>query len=115
MDVQTVAWCGIRMVKKEMRRLTREEVKEEGLMIVEGKVYDLTNFRHPGGKVNTLYVGEDATDAFAAFHRGPRARSFLPPLLVGEVAEEGKEDDEVEKMNAAFRKLRAELVAEGRF
>lgn len=103
-----------RMVKNEMRRFTKEEVKEEGLMIVEGKVYDLTNFRHPGGKVNTLYMGEDATDAFAAFHRGPRARSFLPPLLVGEVEGAG-EKDEVEKMNAAFRKLRAELVAEGWF
>lgn len=96
---------------------TRAQVREHARkghawLIVDEAVLDVAAFapQHPGGKVLSYYVGEDATDAFAAFHPGPRARALAQPLRVGRLAEHERNAD---ALMVAFRELRAQLVREG--
>ncbi|GAA6071633.1 fatty acid desaturase 2-like isoform X1, partial [Tachysurus ichikawai] len=74
---------------------TWEEVQEHNLtgdqwLVIERKVYNVSEWtkRHPGGsRVLEHYIGEDATDAFTAFHPDRRfVRKFMKPLLLGELA-----------------------------
>eukprot|EP00063_Salmo_salar_P051034 XP_014025869.1 PREDICTED: fatty acid desaturase 2-like [Salmo salar] len=59
-------------------------------LVIDRKVYNITQWakRHPGGiRVISHFAGEDATDAFSAFHPDPNfVRKFLKPLLIGELA-----------------------------
>uniref|UniRef100_A0A8B9RK64 Cytochrome b5 heme-binding domain-containing protein n=1 Tax=Astyanax mexicanus TaxID=7994 RepID=A0A8B9RK64_ASTMX len=59
-------------------------------VVIERKVYNVSNWvnRHPGGRrVIGHYAGEDATEAFTAFHPDQKfVRKFMKPLLVGELA-----------------------------
>uniref|UniRef100_A0A8C9PAG7 Acyl-CoA 6-desaturase n=1 Tax=Spermophilus dauricus TaxID=99837 RepID=A0A8C9PAG7_SPEDA len=61
-------------------------------LVVDCKVYNVTKWstRHPGGhRVIAHYAGEEATDAFNAFHPDlDFVRKFLKPLLIGELAPE---------------------------
>ncbi|KAL7857681.1 hypothetical protein AOLI_G00177830 [Acnodon oligacanthus] len=90
-------------------------------VVIERKVYNVSNWvkRHPGGRrVITHYAGEDASDAFMAFHPDQTfVRKFLKPLLVGELAPSEPSQDH--KKNAAlvndFRALRDQFKAEGLF
>uniref|UniRef100_A0A8C5FC93 acyl-CoA (8-3)-desaturase n=1 Tax=Gadus morhua TaxID=8049 RepID=A0A8C5FC93_GADMO len=59
-------------------------------LVINRKVYNVTQWakRHPGGlRVISHYAGEDATEAFLAFHPNPKlVQKFLKPLLIGELA-----------------------------
>lgn len=96
-----------------MRTVTAEEVNEHNKrddqwLIINGKAYDITNFakRHPGGaKVISHYAGEDATDAWTAFHNDKDFVSkHLAALYVGDVV-----DYKPTTVQEDFRQLR-ELV-----
>ncbi|ETE68145.1 Fatty acid desaturase 2, partial [Ophiophagus hannah] len=74
---------------------TWEEIQKHNLrtdkwLVIERKVYNITQWvkRHPGGiRVISHYAGEDATDAFRAFHPNITfVKKFLKPLLIGELA-----------------------------
>ncbi|XP_038071948.1 fatty acid desaturase 2-like [Patiria miniata] len=74
-----------------------EEVKEHSTkadkwVVIEDGVYDVSQWvkRHPGGyKVLSHYAGEDATDAFVAFHPDKSVvRKYLKPLRVGSLSSE---------------------------
>ncbi|KAK9410186.1 fatty acid desaturase 2 [Crotalus adamanteus] len=73
---------------------TWEEIQKHNLstdkwLVIERKVYNITQWakRHPGGiRVISHYAGEDATDAFRAFHPDITfVKKFLKPLLIGEL------------------------------
>uniref|UniRef100_A0A8B9IYP3 Cytochrome b5 heme-binding domain-containing protein n=1 Tax=Amazona collaria TaxID=241587 RepID=A0A8B9IYP3_9PSIT len=83
----------------ELRRFTWEEIGErngrgqgpkERWLVIERKVYDITGFcrRHPGGaRLICSHAGQDATDAFVAFHVDKALVSkYLKPLQIGELA-----------------------------
>ncbi|XP_045072300.1 acyl-CoA Delta-4 desaturase-like [Coregonus clupeaformis] len=59
-------------------------------LVIDRKVYNISQWvkRHPGGiRVISHFAGEDATDAFVAFHPEPNfVRKFLKPLLIGALA-----------------------------
>ncbi|XP_053497880.1 fatty acid desaturase 2 [Ictalurus furcatus] len=90
-------------------------------LVIDRKVYNVTEWtkRHPGGRrVLGHYAGEDATDAFMAFHPDLRfVRKYMKPLLLGEL--EPSEPSEDHGKNAAlvedFRALRKKLEAQGTF
>uniref|UniRef100_A0A8B9LA26 Cytochrome b5 heme-binding domain-containing protein n=1 Tax=Astyanax mexicanus TaxID=7994 RepID=A0A8B9LA26_ASTMX len=90
-------------------------------VVIERKVYNVSNWvnRHPGGRrVIGHYAGEDATEAFTAFHPDQKfVRKFMKPLLVGELAPSEPSQDN--KKNAAlvadFQALREKFNAEGLF
>ncbi|KFQ36606.1 Fatty acid desaturase 2, partial [Merops nubicus] len=73
---------------------------------------NVTNWadRHPGGhRVISHCAGEDATDAFQAFHINPTlVRKFLKPLLIGELApgEPSQDRDKNSQLVEDFRTLR---------
>jgi acyl-CoA 6-desaturase (Delta-6 desaturase) len=51
--------------------------------LIEGKFYDVTNLKHPGGSVIKFYAGKgiDATQAYYNFHiRSEKAKKFLAQL-----------------------------------
>ena len=59
------------------------EKSEKSEVLIEGRMYDVTNLKHPGGSVLNYYVGKeiDATQAFNQFHfRSKTARKFLESL-----------------------------------
>ncbi|CAM4733902.1 unnamed protein product [Leuciscus chuanchicus] len=90
-------------------------------IVVERKVYNVSQWvkRHPGGlRILGHYAGEDATEAFTAFHPDlPLVRKYMKPLLIGEL--EASEPSLDRQKNAAlvedFRALRERLEAEGCF
>ncbi|XP_053128179.1 acyl-CoA (8-3)-desaturase-like isoform X2 [Hemicordylus capensis] len=63
---------------------------QERWLVIDRKVYDISSFykRHPGGsRVISHYAGQDATDAFTAFHLDKQDVSkYFSSLLIGELA-----------------------------
>ncbi|KAG8012701.1 Fatty acid desaturase 2, partial [Nibea albiflora] len=90
-------------------------------MVIDRKVYNTTQWakRHPGGfRVIGHYAGEDATEAFTAFHPDLKfVKKFLKPLLIGELA--ATEPSHDRNKNAAviedFNTLRDQLESKGLF
>ncbi|XP_076452985.1 acyl-CoA 6-desaturase-like [Babylonia areolata] len=99
--------------KKELKTFSWEEVKTHAQrtdkwLVIEGQVYDITSWsqRHPGGsRVISHYAGQDATDAFRAFHNDLSAvKKYLKPIHKGSVLPgEQQPESSIEK---DFRNLR---------
>ncbi|KGL94296.1 Fatty acid desaturase 2 [Charadrius vociferus] len=103
--------------EEQIRFYTWEEIQKHNLrtdkwLVIERKVYNVTKWanRHPGGqRVISHYAGEDATDAFQAFHINPTlVQKFLKPLLIGELApgEPSQDRDKNSQLVEDFRTLR---------
>ncbi|NXW91676.1 FADS2 desaturase, partial [Alopecoenas beccarii] len=101
----------------QVRFYTWEEIQKHNLrtdkwLVIERKVYNVTKWanRHPGGqRVISHCAGEDATDAFQAFHINPTlVQKFLKPLLIGELApgEPSHDRDKNSQLVEDFRTLR---------
>ncbi|NXJ84856.1 FADS2 desaturase, partial [Trogon melanurus] len=101
----------------QIRFYTWEEIQKHNLrtdkwLVIERKVYNVTKwaYRHPGGhRVISHCAGEDATDAFQAFHINPTlVKKFLKPLLIGELApgEPSHDRDKNSQLVEDFRTLR---------
>ncbi|KAF0984213.1 hypothetical protein FDP41_007390 [Naegleria fowleri] len=78
------------------RTITKQELEEHNedntkaqWIAVDGKVYDITDYKHehPGGEDILLeHAGADATEAFENVGHSKDARNRLKSLLVGELA-----------------------------
>jgi fatty acid desaturase/cytochrome b involved in lipid metabolism len=88
-------------------------------VLLDGKLYDVDRFKHPGGTIIKFFMGSgDATASFEQFHirskKAIKVLATLPsrPAPAGTVASAagGKE-----KLAADFQKLTADLKAEGFF
>ncbi|KAJ0971498.1 hypothetical protein J5N97_019457 [Dioscorea zingiberensis] len=106
------------MVESEKRRyISTEELqkhdKPSDLWIsIQGKVYDVTEWQknHPGGERPLLNLaGQDATDAFIAFHPGV-AWKQLDRFFIGYYS-----DYRVSEVSKDYRKLVAEFTKMGLF
>uniref|UniRef100_A0A8C3G704 acyl-CoA (8-3)-desaturase n=1 Tax=Cyclopterus lumpus TaxID=8103 RepID=A0A8C3G704_CYCLU len=88
-------------------------------LVIDRKVYNITQWakRHPGGiRVISHYAGEDATEAFTAFHPDLKfVRKFLKPLLIGELAATEPSQDRNKNVRSDFHTLRAKAEREGLF
>uniref|UniRef100_A0A8C3AAU4 acyl-CoA (8-3)-desaturase n=1 Tax=Cyclopterus lumpus TaxID=8103 RepID=A0A8C3AAU4_CYCLU len=90
-------------------------------LVIDRKVYNITQWakRHPGGiRVISHYAGEDATEAFTAFHPDLKfVRKFLKPLLIGELAatEPSQDRNKNATITQDFHTLRAKAEREGLF
>ncbi|XP_053165683.1 acyl-CoA (8-3)-desaturase-like isoform X2 [Hemicordylus capensis] len=71
-------------------RTKKDDPQREMWLVIDRKVYDVSRFyrRHPGGaRILISHIGEDATDAFIAFHVDKSlVKKFLNSLLIGELA-----------------------------
>ncbi|CAN9499377.1 unnamed protein product [Ophioblennius macclurei] len=90
-------------------------------LVIDRKVYNITQWakRHPGGiRVLSHYAGEDASEAFSAFHPDLKfAQKFLKPLLIGELAatEPSQDRDKNAAIIRDFNALRTQMRKEGLF
>ena len=101
---------------------TTTQAKKE--LLIGEKIYDVSNLKHPGGRVIDFFVDTDATDAFAQFHhRSERAKKLLrvQPSRVPSSEQELEKFKNVGTSESSqalledFRKLEKELEAEGYF
>nr|ANN11901.1 delta-4 desaturase [Siganus guttatus] len=95
--------------------------KNDQWLVIDRKVYNVTQWakRHPGGfRVINHYAGEDATEAFTAFHPDIKfVQKYMKPLLVGELAatEPGQDRDKNAVLIQDFHTLRKQAESEGLF
>lgn len=77
--VQEFSWDDIR----------KHKTKTDMWIVIDGSIYDISNWakKHPGGrKIISNYAGQDATEAWCAFHTDKAYSSkFLKSILVGKV------------------------------
>ena len=95
-------------------------------VLIEGRLYDVTDFRHPGGSViNYLRGHADATEAFREFHmHSTKARKRLaqlpnrpePALSAQKLSlADVRAKERLAKLSASFLAFRKELEKEGMF
>ncbi|KFP55816.1 Fatty acid desaturase 1, partial [Cathartes aura] len=88
-------------------------------LVIDRKVYDVSKFskQHPGGsRVISHYAGQDATDAFAAFHNDKSlVKKYLKSLLIGELAPDQPsfESNKKKSLLEDFRELRSTIEKMG--
>ncbi|XP_041374315.1 fatty acid desaturase 2-like isoform X2 [Gigantopelta aegis] len=99
-------------IDREIRTVTLDDVKQhdrrdDKWLVIQGEVYDITKWskRHPGGsRLISHFAGQDATDAFRAFHKDLTAvRKYLKPIHIGTLPESERNDTELQ---TDFRELR---------
>ncbi|XP_043561956.1 acyl-CoA 6-desaturase isoform X3 [Chiloscyllium plagiosum] len=97
--------------EKMLTHYTWEEIqkhnsKTDKWLVIDRKVYNVTNWalKHPGGiRVISHFAGEDATDAFQAFHPDLTfVRKFMKPLLIGELAPGEPSQDRQKKAQSGW-------------
>ncbi|XP_025080864.1 fatty acid desaturase 2-like isoform X1 [Pomacea canaliculata] len=97
--------------EKEVKVYSWNEVREHSgndkWLVIDGQVYNITDWvrKHPGGsRVISHYAGQDATDAFRAFHNDLKAvQKYLKPIHLGSVK---PEEQQVQAIDRDFRELR---------
>ncbi|XP_078076708.1 acyl-CoA 6-desaturase-like [Mustelus asterias] len=94
------------------QEIQKHNSKTDKWLVIDRKVYNVTNWalKHPGGiRVISHFAGEDATEAFQAFHPDLLfVRKFMKPLLIGELAPGEPSHDREKKAELVedFRALR---------
>ena len=96
------------MEKFSSAEVAKHNTEEDMYLVIDNEVYDVTTFAptHPGGTIIYKYMGKDASDQFAAFHR-PKVRSYLRRYKIGSLREE--DHPVVSPATADYRKLREML------
>eukprot|EP00730_Choanoeca_flexa_P014736 TRINITY_DN6550_c0_g1_i2.p1 TRINITY_DN6550_c0_g1~~TRINITY_DN6550_c0_g1_i2.p1 ORF type:complete len:418 (+),score=106.99 TRINITY_DN6550_c0_g1_i2:69-1322(+) len=89
-------------------------------VLIKGQLYDVTDFKHPGGSIIKFLVNDgDATEAFEEFHMRSRKAQYMlkalphrpaPKDVMAERGYNGKEE-----LTRDYAKLRRELQDEGYF
>uniref|UniRef100_A0A8C9EGP3 Cytochrome b5 heme-binding domain-containing protein n=1 Tax=Pavo cristatus TaxID=9049 RepID=A0A8C9EGP3_PAVCR len=119
--------CLLKPVSAFLQLYTWEEIRihngrgpsKEQWLVIDRNVYDVSNFskRHPGGsRVIGHYAGQDATDAFVAFHSDKAlVKKYLKSLLIGELAPDQPsfESNKKKSLLEDFRKLRCTVEKMG--
>nr|WAY16334.1 front-end fatty acid desaturase group A [Platynereis dumerilii] len=90
---------------QEVKDYTWTEVKKhqarnDKWLVIDGEVYDITNWarKHPGGsKVISHYAGQDATEAFRAFHNDLNfVKKYMKAIHIGRLNEEDREPKDLQ-------------------
>ncbi|KAJ1450254.1 fatty acid desaturase-domain-containing protein [Pelagophyceae sp. CCMP2097] len=103
-----------------MGKGARSAAPSEKEVLIEGQLYDVSDFRHPGGSIVKFLTGNgDATDAFQEFHgRSKKAAKMLKSLphrdVTAEVSKKRSHNGR-EALAKGYAEFRAELKAEGFF
>ena len=95
-------------MESSLREITMEELtKNNGdnadlWVLIHNKIYDLTNFKHPGGKEILMDpIGEDRGDEFDSIH-SPNVKDEMKKYLIGQL--------KVEKEKKVIRKMMIMMV-----
>lgn len=69
----------------DLNEIFEHNTKESLWLLIENKVYDVTNFKHPGGKQILLQnAGQDATTQFEDISHSEKADEFMKDLYIGD-------------------------------
>ena len=83
----------------QLDEIFEHNTKDSCWLLIENKVYDVTKFKHPGGKQILLQnSGQDATTQFEDIGHSERADEYLKELYIGDFKPE--DDDDVGKRGA---------------
>lgn len=108
--------------EKDMETFTWDEIKRHTThasrwIVIENEVFDVTTWlkKHPGGqRVLQHYSGQDATEAFKAFHKeSAYIDKFKKTVRIGRV-KDGQTDGQ-EELRKDFEELRQKAIAMGLF
>lgn len=78
---------------QELRLIDRAELAAHNTeasywIAIDGMVYDVTNFKHPGGLHRIrLHAGTDATSAFQTVRHSSRAKKYMDNMRIGRLAD----------------------------
>ena len=94
----------------DLKEYTREDVTKHNKendcwVIIDDKVYDVTNFLvdHPGGKdAILLYAGQDATEQFHLMHQESVLKRYGPDLVCGKLAQNKTSNHKLNSMLGKF-------------
>ncbi|KAH9470542.1 hypothetical protein Pst134EA_007791 [Puccinia striiformis f. sp. tritici] len=76
-----------------IQEVEKHKDEKSAWTIVEGKVYDVTEFleEHPGGKKILLKnCGKDSTELFHQYHTKKILKNVAGPMMIGQVTSEAK-------------------------
>lgn len=94
--------------------IRKHDQKDDRWVVIDGQVYDVTRWsnKHPGGaRLIGHYAGQDATEAFDAFHNDLAAvKKYLKPIHLGAV-----DDYKDEEICKDFRQLKQTAIKMGLF
>jgi cytochrome b involved in lipid metabolism len=101
------------------REITLEELKlndgenRDLWVLIHDKVYDLTNFKHPGGKEILMDpIGEDRGDEFDSIH-SPAVKEEMKKYFIGRLKKEVKEKTSDKKYDDADRSEKIKTQSSG--
>ena len=73
------------MVFSDLSEIYEHNTKESTWLLINNKVYDVTNFDHPGGKlILRKSAGKDATKDFEYAEHSSKAQEEMEKLIIGE-------------------------------
>lgn len=121
--------------RSNLKRITLNQLSEHrtpgnAWMAYMGTVYDVSDFgeKHPGGSVIFSHAGDDCTDVFNSFHpkwilNKDKIEELVRPVAVlddvtpptGSLFKNKRPLEDQKKFEAAYRKLRSELMRDGMF
>ena len=83
----------------QLDEIFEHNTKDSCWLLIDNKVYDVTKFKHPGGKQILLQnSGQDATTQFEDIGHSERADEYLKELYIGDFKPE--DDGDVGKKGA---------------
>ncbi|CAF0958212.1 unnamed protein product [Adineta steineri] len=99
--------------------IRRHSNKKDRWLVINNRVYDVTKWvKHPGGQmVLNHYAGQDATEAFQAFHPEiTRVQKYLKPFYIGDVCKDDEDNtDDDQALRDDFEKLKQKAIAQKLF
>ena len=85
----------------KLDEIFEHNTKDSCWLLIENKVYDVTKFKHPGGKQILLQnAGQDATTQFEDIGHSEKADEYLKELFVGDFVPEDEDDNKMSAMQS---------------
>ena len=77
-------------IYRDLEEIFEHNTKKSMWLLIDFKVYDVTDFKHPGGKQILLAnAGQDATTQFEDINHSSDAMGMMLPMLVGIYEQKG--------------------------
>ena len=78
----------------DLNEIFRNNTVDSLWLLIDNKVYDVTNFKHPGSlKLLLNNAGTDATQAFEDIGHSPDAQDWLDKLYIGDYVDKSQENE----------------------
>lgn len=68
-----------------LEEVAKHNTKSDCYIIIDNNVYDMSDFKHPGGPIIFNYAGKDATVIFKEMHN-PRIIKKFKRNIIGTIA-----------------------------